>query len=175
MGALNHGIGNHAIDADGGESEREAAEEAEQQSLEARLRESSVHKLWYRANVCNRQILVDGVGVALDRLGYSRDAQIGSDNNDGAPERGLREWHVHHRCGSLPEFNVAHIAHDADDFARRLAMGRESENEPLADGILIWEIRASHRFADDGDARRGRNVFAAEFTALQQGDPHHSK
>ena len=62
-------------------------------------------------------------------VGHRRDAQIAANDHDRAPERRLRERHVHHGRGILAQRDVAHVADDAHDFARSVAIGRKTKDD----------------------------------------------
>ena len=90
----------------------------------------------------------------------------------------LRPWDVHDRLRIPVEADVAHVAGNADDLARRFL---EHRPQALADGdacaqrIAVGPVSLCHGLVDDDDAGRAAAVLVGETAAAQNGNLEHGE
>src|SRR6516165_6478296 len=101
--------------------------------------------------------------------------QSGAAGGWSSPERRLREGHIHYRAGFPAERHVPHVAHDADDLARHIAVRRKFKPHFPSDGVLARKITPRQRFANDRHLRIGGRILFGEKAAPQQRNSHHAK
>ena len=178
MGALGHRVGDDAVDADGGEDERQRREQAEHDHVEAAAAERAGDALVHRPHVGDRLIGIEAVHLVTD--GRNRRERVarrahGDVHRPDRPavEQRLAIRHVQLRPIARVEAAVLDVAGDADDLvpARRVLV----EGDAFADRILVGKMLVRQRLVDHGDARAGQGISRGELVALEQRNVHRAE
>ena len=168
LGALLDGVGHQPVNADGGQDQRDGAEDGEQQHVEAFARGGAPHHLVHgshvrygKASAGLAQLLGDGCdGLVRVSMGPHQPPQ----RLDARVERGhtigdLRLRNDHHRAGIAVKAAVVGVGDDADDLPRRLLELRPdifADDHLLTDGILLGPELFGHGLIDEHYAGRAR-------------------
>ena len=168
VGPLRHQVRHHAVDADDGEHEREAAEDGHDRGDVLQPNGSFLEHLPHRHDVEHRLLGVDG---ANRRAGVGDDADgvaVGACQQREVRRRRLRKRPVQRRRIAPPEPVVDDVAADADDGEPR-RVWRPHDPEPAANRVGVRPEAPRHRQAHDRDRLRVFTVRAGEAAPLQDG------
>ena len=168
--ALRHAVGNHTVDADGGEQQRGHREHRQQRHRDATLCHRLGHDLPHRPNVGHRER-----GIL-----FTHDRDHGVRNRTWIAGRPQRDGHARigeprigperHRARRFVQARVPDVADDADDLVVTFVVPGDSNL--ATDGILAGEILLGHRLVDDDAILTVGRVVLVEQPSLQQRNAH---
>ena len=171
--SLTDQVGQHSVNPDGREKQRQHGKTAYQLNREpARRRAGGLH-LAHRPHRKRRQVGIDGSHGASERHGQQRGIAARSDNQPHRQRRDLRQRPVDHRAWPDLEVLAQHVAHHADDRHPRWRRARRPEVQAASNGILSRKVPSRGLFVDH---RHGTGVVRrSEYAPLPQRNSHQGK
>ena len=172
--ALAHGVGEHAVGADGGEQKRDGGKDAGEDRRRAPRDKAVVDSRLHGAQVVDRQFGVD----LKDGLLHHR--SHGCRREGGAHEQRERVgvvYRVREVDGAMArvfgEFVLLHAGDDPDDRGGGLVFDLDVLLEPVTQRISPGPVVSGESLIDDADALLPVFVGVFEQTAFEERDPHH--
>ena len=165
---VGHQVGDHSIDPDGRQHQRQHSKDRQQGGRELlrpqRIADGGVHGFGLQ-----QEVAVHGLHFAPHRGQHRRGIAGGANGQHRGREVILQHRKVDERSGFLPDGLVIGRAGDADHFRRG---GLPEEFDALADGIFAGPIGVGGSPVDDGHARAGLAIRGGEIAAALERNAH---
>ena len=170
-------VGQHAIKSDGGQKQRQARENREQECQEAMRRPRLRDAFRHRPNVEERLGRIEAIDDFTNRffeplhVAGSADEQ----NQVRAPDLRLRKEKRRRRLGVVVSAELQ-VRHHADDFVKPWTVphdiGFRVDQKPFPERILSLERQVGEGLVDDHDRRRIGAVMFVEDASTDEVDLH---
>src|SRR6266404_7139716 len=174
MRALRDGIGHHAVNSHGGETERECGKGHQQRQIEARLNDGIREQLVHCADFVDGHVLVDREDLLADGVRYAGWFKGRAYGKIHTSEEGaLREREI----GLFASFHIRPIVFYVADYSdngtplrhQGFGIGNGINGDAFANGILVWpepahKISVHNRY----ERRISRVRISQEPSALQR-------
>jgi len=172
---LTDGVGNHAVNADARQQQRDRRKHGEQRRLQPTLGQGTVDDVAERTRVVDRLFGIDRTDSGSDRLRERGGISRGPYDQRFAILRVLLIAPIDLRTAVLIDPFVSQMSGNADDRPPRYRRTGDDRPEPAADRVLAAKHQLRRAFVDDADGRRIITVCFCKRTAADEWNAHRAK